>query len=199
MLTRRRTFQAIILLIFVFALGAALFSNLQSLQRNFLFADEAVYYMMTDSLAQDGDIEYTRSDLIRYYRVFNTDPKGIFLKKAKDGKLYYAKSWAYSLFTAPLVKLFQANGFLVFHSLLLGLILLMGFAYASSANLRQPECLGPYFDFHVPVRLGGGRVLPMAPSGLLQPVFGLCRALPLALQAHPRRFRNRGSRARKAA
>jgi len=146
MLTRRRTFQAIILLIFVFALGAALFSNLQALQRNFLFADEAVYYMMTDSLAQDGDIEYTRSDLIRYYRVFNTDPKGIFLKKAKDGKLYYAKSWAYSLFTAPLVKLFRANGFLVFHSLLLGLILLMGFAYTSSAN-RSALALISIFTF----------------------------------------------------
>ncbi len=134
MLAEKRTYRVVILFIFVFALGAALFSNLQALQRNFLFADEAVYFMMTDSLVQDGDIEYSRNDLIRYYRVFNTDPKGIFLKKAKDGKLYYAKSWAYSLFTAPLYRIFGINGFLVFHSILLGMILLMGFAFASSAN-----------------------------------------------------------------
>jgi len=141
MLAEKRTYRIIILFIFIFALGAALFSNLQALQRNFLFADEAVYFMMTDSLAQDGDIEYTRNDLIRYYRVFNTDPKGIFLKKAKDGKLFYAKSWAYSLFTAPFVKLFRVNGFLVFHSILLGLILLMGFTYASSVSQSAPALL----------------------------------------------------------
>ncbi len=134
MRTERRPFLYAILFIFILALGVAIFSNLQSLKKNFLFADEAVYFMMTDSLAQDRDIEYTRTDLIRYYRVFNTDPKGIFLKKAKDDKLYYAKSWAYPLFAAPFVKVFKTNGFLVFHSLLLGLVLLMGFLYASTAN-----------------------------------------------------------------
>lgn len=134
MLSERRTFTVMIAFVFLFALGIALFTNLQALQRNFLFADEAVYFMMTDSLARDGDIEYTRNDLIRYYRVFNTDPKGIFLKQAKDGKLYYAKSWIYPLISAPFVKLFSANGFLVLHALLLGLLLLMGFRYTLSHN-----------------------------------------------------------------
>ncbi len=134
MLSERKTFLAIILLIFVFSMGLALFTNIAALQKNFLFADEATYYMIADSLAQTGDLEYTRNDLINYYRAFNTDPKGIFLKKGKDGKIFYGKSFAYPLFAAPFVKLFGANGFLVLHSLLLLLLLLMGFYYLLSNN-----------------------------------------------------------------
>ena len=50
--------------------------------------------MMTDSLAKDFDIEYTRRDLIRYYQSFDAGPKGIFLKKGKEGRCFYAKSAA---------------------------------------------------------------------------------------------------------
>jgi len=124
----------IILFIFLFSLGFSLFINIQTLQKNFLFADEAIYFSMTQSLAQDGDIEYTKKDLIRYYKAFNAGPLGIFLKKGKNSKIYYAKSFAYSLFAAPFVKLFGCNGFFVFHSLILLLILLMGFYYYSQSK-----------------------------------------------------------------
>ncbi len=142
MLAEKRTPLRIILFFFLFALGFSLFTNLKSLQKNFLFADEAVYFMMTDSLVHDGDIQYTRNDLIRYYRVFNTDPKGIFLKKAKGGRLFYAKSWAYPLFSAPFVALFGVNGFLVFHAFLFLLLLLMGYAYGVSANPGELAFVG---------------------------------------------------------
>jgi len=124
----------IILIIFLFSLGFSLFANIQSLQENFLFADEAIYFSMTQSLAQDGDIEYTRKDLIRYYRAFNAGPLGIFLKKGKNNRIYFAKSFAYPLFAAPFVKLFGCNGFFVFHSFLLFLLLMMGFYYYSQSK-----------------------------------------------------------------
>ncbi|MBN1222481.1 MAG: hypothetical protein JXB23_04495 [Candidatus Aminicenantes bacterium] len=124
----------VILLIFGFFLGLSLFINLPALQGNFLFADEAIYYSLTQSLAQDYDLEYTKKDLIRYYEAFDAGPLGIFLKKGKQGKLFFAKSFAYPLFAAPFVRLFGCNGFLVFHSFLLLLLLLMGWAYLSPAN-----------------------------------------------------------------
>lgn len=142
MLSERKTFLAIILFIFIFSLGLALFTNIAGLQKNFLFADEATYYMIADSLAQDYDLEYTRNDLIHYYRAFNTDPKGIFLKKGKEGRIFYGKSFAYPLFAAPFVRFLGANGFLVLHSLLLFLILLAGFFYLLSNNQGAVAFLG---------------------------------------------------------
>ncbi len=93
---------------------------------------------MTQSIALDGDLEYTTKDLARYYYSFDAGPQGIFLKKAKDGRIFYAKSFAYSLFAAPFIRLFGVNGFLVFHSFLLFLILFLGKRYLS---LNNPEGL----------------------------------------------------------
>ena len=134
MATEKKSVVYVILLIFLFFLGFSLFINLPALQGNFLFADEAIYYSMTQSIAQDGDIEYTKKDLVRYYKAFDSGPLGIFLKKGKDNKIFYAKSYAYPLFAAPFVKIFGSNGFLVLHSILLLLILLMGHTYFSIAN-----------------------------------------------------------------
>ncbi len=127
----RRTALRVIALVFIFALGFSLFANLPALYRNFLFADQSVYYAMTRSIALDGDLEYTKKDLIRYYQDIDSGPQGIFLKRGPNGKIFFAKSWAYSLFAAPFVRVFGINGFTVFHSVLLLLILLMGFAYLS--------------------------------------------------------------------
>jgi hypothetical protein len=132
-LEKKKTFLSIFLIFMVF-LGASLFVNLPAIHQGFLFADQAIYYSMTQSLAQDGDIEYTKRDLMRYEHDFPARPLGIFLKKGKDGKLFYAKSYAYSLFAAPFFKSFGANGALVFHALLLLLLLLMGRAYFSHSN-----------------------------------------------------------------
>lgn len=125
---------AICSLILIFALGLSLFINLPALQGNFLFADEAIYYSMTQSLANDFDLEYTKKDLIRYYEAFDAGPLGIFLKKGKENRLFFAKSYIYPLFASPFVKIFGTNGFLVFHSLLLFFILNLGYAYFSLSN-----------------------------------------------------------------
>jgi hypothetical protein len=134
MIPENRKVLAICCLIFFFFLGLSLFINLPALQGNFLFADEAIYYSMTQSLAEDFDLEYTKKDLIRYYKAFDSGPLGIFLKKGKDDRLFFAKSYIYPLFASPFVKIFGSNGFLVFHSVLLFFILIMGYVYFSLSN-----------------------------------------------------------------
>lgn len=134
MLLKNNPSLTAIFLIFAVFLGFSLFANLPAIHQDFLFDDQAVYYSMAQSLAKDGDLEYTKRDLLRYYEAFPSGPLGIFLKKAREGKLFYAKSFAYPLFAAPFVKVFGANGALVFHSLLLLLLLLMGHAYFSLSN-----------------------------------------------------------------
>ena len=138
---KKNAFRAI-LLIFAFFLGLSLFINLPATYRNFLFADQAVYFAMTQSIAYDGDLEFTKKDLVRYYRDIDTGPQGVFLKKGQSGKIFFAKSWAYSLFAAPFVRILGINGFLVFHAVLLLLVLLMGFAYFSLSDEPVPSLLG---------------------------------------------------------
>jgi hypothetical protein len=134
MLAEKKLSLSIILVIFVFFLGFSLFINLPAIDENFLFADQAVYFAMTQSIAYDQDLEYTRRDLIRYYESFDAGPQGIFLKRAKNKKIFYAKSWAYSLFAAPFVRVFGYNGFYVFHAVLLLIVLMLGLTYLSLAN-----------------------------------------------------------------
>ncbi|MFC2156824.1 hypothetical protein ACFLT9_03205 [Acidobacteriota bacterium] len=124
----------ILVLIFIFFLGLSLRINFPAVQQNFLMADEAVYYSMTQSLANDFDLQYTKRDLIRYYEDIDSGPLGIFLKKGKEGNIYFAKSFAYPLFVAPLYKIIGKNSFFVFHSFLLLLLLLMGYSYISLWN-----------------------------------------------------------------
>ena len=46
-------------------------------------SDEATYYMMGHSLADDGDLTYRREDLVRVWREFPSGPTGVFLKKGR--------------------------------------------------------------------------------------------------------------------
>jgi len=124
----------LLVLVFLFFLGLSLFINFPPLHNHFLFADQAVYYAMAQSIAYDGDLEYSKKDLARYYQDFPSGPQGIFLKKGKEGKIFYAKSFAYSLFAALFVKIFSTNGFFVLHSLLLLGVLFAGFTYLSLSN-----------------------------------------------------------------
>ena len=116
------------------------------------FSDEATYYMMGHSLAEDGDVTYRRDDLERVWREYPSGPTGLFLKKGKDivrgglmlrppffwtttaddpdpARLFYGKSFIYPVFAWPFVELFGTNGFLVFHALLLALVFWCGYAF----------------------------------------------------------------------
>ncbi len=114
--------------------GYAVTANLPRLYHNFLFADQAVYFSMTQSIAYDGDLEWTKKDLIRYKDAVGVPPIGIFLKKAPDGRLFFAKPFVYSLFAAPFVRVFGINGHAIFHALLLLLVLLAGYAWFALSN-----------------------------------------------------------------
>jgi hypothetical protein len=108
-------------------------------------SDEATYYMMGHSLAEDGDLTYRREDLVRVWKEFPSGPAGLFLKKGRDilesgvmrrppfiwmrtqpdpdpERYFYGKSFAYPLAAAPFVRVFGTNGFLVLHAVLLALV-----------------------------------------------------------------------------
>ncbi len=115
--------------------------------------DEATYYMLGHSLAEDADFTYERKDLIRVWREYHA-PEGVFLKRGKsvhvawDGRfpfvhwvksddpnqarLYYSKSYIYPLAAAPFVRAFGTNGFLVLHALLLMLDLWLAYLWFSA-------------------------------------------------------------------
>jgi hypothetical protein len=119
-------------------------------------SDEATYYMMGHSLADDGDLAYRREDLARVWREFPSGPSGVFLKKGTDldlrrageapffrierrpdpdsGRLFYGKSYVYPLAASPLVLLFGTNGFLVFHALLLALVTLAAYLFLNARS-----------------------------------------------------------------
>ncbi len=104
-------------------------------QKGGFFSDEATYYAMAYSIAFDGDIRYQAHDLERVYdRGHDGGPSGIFLQRqGATGHLYYAKAFAYSLAAAPFVRLFGDNGFFLLNALLLGGVMLAGYAYLARA------------------------------------------------------------------
>jgi len=120
--TRTRNFF-LFALIFVLAFSM---STRLSKRRGFL-SDESTYFSIIQSLAHDGDLEYNRRDIQRIRKNFYTGPLGLFLKKGRDGRLYYAKSFAYPLIAAPFFRLFGQNGLLLFNGLMILLCLWMGF------------------------------------------------------------------------
>jgi hypothetical protein len=124
-------------------------------------SDEATYYMMGHSLAEDGDLTYRRGDLVRVWRDFRTGPSGVFLKKGRDivdaglmlrppffwtatvpdpdaGRLFYGKSFIYPLFAWPFVELFGTNGFLVLNALLLSLAVWCSYLFL---HARMPPAI----------------------------------------------------------
>lgn len=175
---------------------------------NYLFSDEAVYYMMAQSFAHDLDLEYTKKDLIRVYKDgWHVGPQGVFLTRIADfqltensfqqlqqsgvpdevlarlrmlgkqrfptqeqfwtalrqtigpehtqsfqlliwhaveienEKIYYSKSFIYALFLAPWILLFGFKGFLFLNTILLLLMLWMGWVYLRQFNSRPVSLL----------------------------------------------------------
>ena len=118
-------------------------------------SDEATYYMMGHSLAQDGDLTYRREDLVRVWREFPSGPTGVFLKKGRTierfglmlkppffwtatradsdpNRYFFGKSFAYPLFAAPFVRLFGTNGFLVLNALLMAAAAFCGYQFLAA-------------------------------------------------------------------
>jgi hypothetical protein len=119
-------------------------------------SDEATYYMMGHSLAQDRDLAYRREDLARVWHEFPSGPSGVFLKKGTDldlqatsdapflsierrpdpdpARLFYGKSYIYPLMAAPFVWLFGTSGFLLFHAVLLAMVTLAAYLFLNARS-----------------------------------------------------------------
>ena len=100
--------------------------------------DEATYVSMALSIAHDGDLEYDRGDLSRFYRHYGSGPEGIFLKRrvGSDGRerLYYGKAWLHAVVAAPFVFLFGLNGLLLLNVLLLAVAAAAGYAFLGARS-----------------------------------------------------------------
>ena len=119
-------------------------------------SDEATYYMMAHSLAEDGDLTYRREDLARVWHEFPSGPLGVFLKKGRTvdvdsvqgipfvrvtsrpdpdrTRLYYGKSYIYPVFAAPFVLLAGTSGFLLFHACLLACAIFAAYLFVNARS-----------------------------------------------------------------
>ena len=119
-------------------------------------SDEATYYMMAHSLAEDGDLSYNRQDLARVWHEFPAGPTGVFLKKGREvsvlfnghfpfvhlrydpdsdpARLYYGKSYMYPLVAAPFVWLLGTNGFVLLHALLLAALVVAAYVFLAARS-----------------------------------------------------------------
>ena len=127
-------------------------------------SDEATYYMMGHSLAEDGDLTYRRDDLMRVWKEFSTGPAGLFLKRGRDvldwglmlrppfvwtrtqpdpdsSRLFYGKAFIYPLVAAPFVKIFGTNGFLLLHALLLAGVAWCAFLFLHARSPALPSAV----------------------------------------------------------
>ena len=134
-----RNFFILFLLFIVFFSFA---TDLPKTKKGGFFSDESSYFSILQSLAFDGDLEYTRADIVRIREIFWVGPMGVFLNKGRDGRIYYAKSFIYPLALAPFFRLFGTHGILLANGLMIFFVLLMGFLL-----LRQHHDPGKSFTF----------------------------------------------------
>jgi len=115
------------ILLLLFIVSFSFSTDLAKTKKGGFFSDESTYFSIMQSLAFDGDLQYTRDDIIRIRENFWVGPMGLFLKKGRDGRLFYAKSFIYPLAAAPFFRLFGNHGILLFNGLMILAVLLMGF------------------------------------------------------------------------
>lgn len=106
--------------------------------------DQSVHLMATLSLWHDHDLRYTTQDLARFDATYTAadGPRGIFLKQAPSGQVYFAKPFLYALASAPFYGLMGTRGFLVLNFLALGAMTILAFRCIRSAvGARQAHWL----------------------------------------------------------
>ena len=110
------------------------------------------------SAAHDGDLAFEARDLERFYRLYNTGPEGIFLKRGttatyrfgeafpfvhrdtrpddRPDRLYFGKAFMAPVVAAPFVRLAGLNGFLLFHVVLFAGIIWLGYRFLAAQSPR---------------------------------------------------------------
>ena len=75
--------------------------------------DEAAYFMMTQSLFEDGDLRWEEKDVVRVNRLYEGGPRNVILMTPDGGEnIYYSKPYIYSLLVLPFYVLLGINGFI---------------------------------------------------------------------------------------
>ncbi|MCK7521400.1 MAG: hypothetical protein MZV64_28805 [Ignavibacteriales bacterium] len=92
-----------------------------------LFPTSPPIFPSPQSLAHDGDLRYDRADIIRIREQFWGGPTGIFLTKAKDGRLLFRQVVRLPPGRGALYRLFGTHGILLANGLMIFFVLLMGF------------------------------------------------------------------------
>jgi hypothetical protein len=93
--------------------------------------DEATYVSMAFSLAEDGDLEFTKADLDRYVGLFGSGPEGLFAKRGPTPeRLEYGKSYLYAVVAAPFAAVFGLGGLWLMNLLLLCISVACAVAFA---------------------------------------------------------------------
>lgn len=129
---RTTNMRVLILLFIVLFAGLVSLAYLSPVHR---WGDASTYYMMIDSITYDGDIKYEHKDIQRAFeKQFDDLPAGLYLVKDNIGNLYYAKEYTYSLIASLFFWLIGNNGILVFNSILLFIMILMGYFYLRLNN-----------------------------------------------------------------
>jgi hypothetical protein len=111
----------------LFLLGALVLDLPAASDRRF-WSDGATYYAMSASLAHDFDLRYEARDLERVRAEYPSGPQGVFLKRGRNGDLFFAKSFVYPAMAAPFVRVLgPSRGLLLTNALCLGLVLCLGY------------------------------------------------------------------------
>jgi hypothetical protein len=160
--------------------------NLPRAAGSAFWGDAANYYAMASSLAFDLDLRFEARDLERVQRDYPEGPQGVFLKRASggltldasggfpwvrrvrkdEGRLYYAKAFAYPLVAAPFVRFLGIRGLLVTNALALSLALWLGY------GLLRRRGRGPGAALLVVLVLAFATVLPLYLVWPMPEVFG---------------------------
>jgi len=99
-------------------------------------ADEPAYYLMSQSLAHDRDLQCDSGDLGRLFDEYPYLATFNLILMTDDGwqTTFFGKPYIYSLVAAPLVGVFGANGMVALNMLLLMAMIWMGSTYLSRFN-----------------------------------------------------------------
>lgn len=108
-----------------------------------LKADEPAYFMMAQSLAFDGDLRVGPEDVERVFLDYPYRPVQNLILMTDDGwrTVFYGKPYLYSLFAAPFVRLFGANGMVFLNMVLTFVMVWTGTLYLARFNRHGAAAL----------------------------------------------------------
>jgi hypothetical protein len=97
--------------------------------------DEAAYFMMTQSLWEDGDLRWEERDVVSANRIFEGGPRNVILMTPDGGEnLYYGKPYIYSLLVLPFFALLGVNGFVLVNALMFITMVWLAWRYLGAWN-----------------------------------------------------------------